>query len=234
MKQFKVLLLAFSVFMILSYSSFAQDTKTNPSRGKSGFVFSIIGGSSVPYDYIDKDIFAINAFSYLQPGYLLSFGNGIGIGLLFNIGYNMSMVSSLDIGDHKNFDNGERREFTGVNVHSSDLGLTLAVNIKDFMLGFSGGVKIPIYASTYMSAIGGDSDNFDFATIGKNVKDSIGMTQYAKISADYLFFVDTRTAITLGVNVAYDFEMEDDKMFYASTKGFSFGGQIGIRFGPRL
>ena len=224
----KKLSLILSLLVILSYSSFADEKLMNPSRGRNGFVFSFIGGGSMPHQSFTSDNFAGNAFSYLQPGFLMSFGNGFGISALFNIGYNISVDPQIN----DNISNIDVE--SSINIHSADLGITVAFNIKDFMLGLSGGIKIPIDGSAYVTTLGGDNNSFDSSTTQSKIRDKIEMTQYLKLSADYLFFVDTKTAITLGLNIGYDFEMKEDRMFYASKKGFSFGGQVGLRFGPRL
>lgn len=225
-KNIFALIFLFSIFFSLNV--FAQDAVP---AAKKGFILGFITEGSIPLDYISETDLAINNASYLRLGYMFPTVTSTGVSFSIDLGYNMTVTSS----SLETLARSEDISNSGFYIHSLLVGIQPALHIKNFTIGFGGGVKIPITATKYNSTVNIDNESgsFDFSSSGFT---ELSMVPYIKLSFDYLFFFDTRTAFLLGINLGYDFNLEEDnnRVLHASPEGFFIGFNAGLRIGPRL
>ncbi len=194
-------------------------------ENKSGFVSGFHVGLALPLEY-DEEVYtlAYSLSSMLEFGGLFHLGGRAGITLVAEIGYNLSAI-----GTSYEYEINPRIESDMIYVSSFAFGLVPKINIGVVSIGFGGGLKIPFAAISTSCTYYSDSFNI----YGKNISDDIDLAPYLKAVFDYSFFVDTKTAIVLGIDATYNFAVGNKKL-KASEEGYYIGGRIGLRFAPKL
>lgn len=195
---------------------------TNEYENKSGVVSSLNLHFVLPLEYNNKwDTFDFNynVSATFELGYLFHLEERSGITLAAEIGYNILAVSSDSAYITRD----------SAYVSSIILGVTPKINIANVSLGFGGGVKLPFHAITTTGVY--YTDSFDIS--GSKIRSNIDYTPYIKSTIDYSFFVDTKTAIVVGLDFVYNFDKGYSDL-KASHKGYYLGGKAGIKFAPKI
>lgn len=213
----------FLIFVLLFgvISSTVAFTQQQTVERKNGLVFSLNSLFNVPSIYND-DSFDYNHYSGLEFGYLFHLGGRIGSTFSVELGYNGSKYGVKTEGVDMTI-------IDSVYIGSISFGGLYRINMGGLAIALGGGLKYPLLGKKSTKFSSGDT----YTTFGEKIEDGMDMTPYAKALLEYSFFVDTRTAITLGANAVYNFSYGDNP-YKATPEGFYFGAQIGLRFGPRL
>ena len=196
------------------------------SQAKSGFVFSLIDNASFGVVDISEDSLVMNSSGLIQTGYIFGLSKGMGVSLVTDIGYsyNYSFTMLGDIGNNTDV-------IHTMKVHSLQLGLMPSFNLSRLSFGLGVGVKIPLDVSSIQTSdnkvLGGTT------TFEKGVDGNYNPTPYLKLQMDYSLFIDTRTAIVLGLSAQYDFDASG-KNPSASPENFYLGVLVGLKIGPKL
>lgn len=231
MNKFKIffvpMLFVFMSFSTIFAQNFESDFETNfvqdvaqhnnsedNSKASISHISSLI--VSVP--------FALNnsQYDYVYGGQVI-----LELGTLFNSGKKSALTFSADLGYNLSVI-GDKYEPL-VAVSSFVIGATPKISVGKVSVGFGGGVKLPFSAVSITGASKGD--NIDLSI--KKIDDDIDLTPYLKAVVDYSFFVDTKTAIIVGVNGTYNFDVGYNTL-KASEPGYYLGAHIGVRFAPKL
>ncbi len=239
MNKLKVFAL-FSLFVFVSFSTiFAQhiddehsfiygteynnlgvqsgDNSENRDNSKSvirNTISSITFNMPLPFDYNKYD-YTYDGSVVLELGSLFHFGGKAGMSLSAEVGYNISIVGYDDR--------------PAIAVNSVIVGAMQKINISKIAFGIGGGLKIPFMAVSLKGIY--DDDSFRFSA--KKLDEDIDLTPYIKAVVDYSLFVDTKTAIILGINGVYNFDVGYNRL-KAGQKGYYFGAHVGFKFAPRL
>lgn len=197
----------------------------------------------------------------MQIGYLFVVAENMGVSALFDFGYHhdiFAYTAKRDLPDGnyaltlstKNKKVNESYYFEMIQI-----GVLPKFNLNNISIGLGAGIKIPITGIHYT-----ENSYYNAATGIYNADKLIPITElitfdnakndfktavipYIKLTFDYAFFVDTKTAVTLGIYAGYDFGIDmnltskDSK--YNQLAGtfnkytlssFDIGAQIGLRF----
>ena len=196
------------------------------SQAKGGFVFSLVDNGSFGVVDISEDSLVMNTSGLIQTGYIFGLAEGLGVSLVTDIGYSYNYSFSIldDIGDNTDVIHTTK-------VHSLQLGLMPSFNLSRFSFGLGVGIKIPLDVSSILSSnnevLGGTT------TFEKGIDGNYNPTPYLKLQMDYSLFIDTRTAVVLGLSAQYDFDASGEHPS-ASPENFYLGFLVGFKIGPKL
>jgi hypothetical protein len=231
-KNIKIITLSLLFLMAFTLTSYSQEATKKENR-KSGFVFGVVGGSTFNVTDVQDDFYSMNFYSTIQTGYLFGLSRHIASTFLLDLGYSTS--SSFKSVDDDDLDIGGSI-INKVNYHNFQLGISQSINFGNFSIGIGGGAKFPLAAYKTTTVLSGDNhSDSDSAIIFVNKMGvNYSIVPYAKATLDYSLFIDTRTAITLGLNFEYIFDTGNRHSIYnGNPEGFYIGGQMGIKLAPR-
>lgn len=218
MKKIKRLIILLSLSLLSSSLLFSQ--------AKSGFVFAFVENASFGVLDVSEDKYLVNSSALIQTGYLFGLAQGIGVSLVTDIGYSYN-YSTDRLGDIAG--STDVRDTT--KVHSFQLGLMPSFNLSRISFGLGVGIKIPTgvsYIRTSSSKVLGGTTTFE-----KGVDGDYNLTPYLKLQIDYSLFIDTKTAVVLGLSAQYDFDASG-KNPSASPENFYLGFLLGLKVGPKV
>lgn len=196
------------------------------SQAKSGFTFSLVETASFGVIDVGEDEYLANYSSLIQTGYLFGLSQGMGVSMIGELGYSYgdSIYRLDDFGIYTRVSDITR-------VHSFQLGLMPTFNLYRFSFGLGFGIKIPIDVSFIRTSYNDLLDGTE--TFEKSISGDYNPTPYIKLQIDYSLFIDTRTAIVLGINAQYDFDASG-KYESANPENFYLGFVLGLKIGPKL
>ncbi|WP_300369873.1 hypothetical protein [Brachyspira sp.] len=168
-----------------------------------------------------------------QFGYVIDLKNNIGLSILGESGYSYDTYSYATSSD------STTKIANSTSFHSFQIGLLPKLNIKDFSIGFGGGLKIPIAGTsedrttTHGTNYTASGSTMNMITI-VNKYDKMNVIPYIKLTFDYSVFNNYNIGANFGMYFDYEFGVRQkiNEKKYTSVDSFGVGLQIGLRFSP--
>lgn len=179
-----------------------------------------------------------------QIGYMWQVVNNFWISLLGEVGYSFDSLygvykfDSADAGAVSPIPS-ESEINVSVYSHTLKVGLLPKFNINAFSIGIGGGVSIPMSVSQSISLSDGSKGNYP------NIKLSIPIGFYAKLTLDYSIFFTDNIALNIGLYTRFDYinsiktvitgnpEHVGSQYFDTPFVTYDIGLQVGFRFWPK-